>query len=48
MKVLLRLLCVVGVHWRGKKNLGMYSDAARCSICGCDAYGLFVVHEDKP
>lgn len=47
MRVVLWVLCRLGIHWRGRKNLGMYGDAARCSICGRDAYGLFVVKEEE-
>jgi len=44
---MLRILCFFGIHWRGVKNLGMYGDASRCSICGADRYGLFVINEEK-
>lgn len=43
-----RILCWVGIHWRGTKGLGMFGDANRCSLCGADAYGLVVIHEEKP
>lgn len=44
-RLLKRLLCVFGLHWEGQKSLGMYGDAARCSVCGMDAYGLKVLKE---
>lgn len=48
MKKILRwTLCLLGIHWTGKKGLGMYGDANRCNICDRDAYGLFVIKEDK-
>jgi len=40
-------LCPLGVHWKGVKNLGMYGDASRCSLCGTDRYGLIVIREAK-
>lgn len=43
----MRPLCAVGLHWRGVSGLGMYGDAARCSICGADSYHTVVLFEDK-
>ena len=42
-----RLLCLIGIHYEGLKNLGMYGDAAYCDLCGADAYGLKVLHQRK-
>jgi hypothetical protein len=47
-KLLKLSLCISSlgfVHYEGKKNLGMYGDAARCDTCKMDRYGLIVLHE---
>ena len=49
MKHLRWILCVLSfgtVHWSGQRRIGMYGDAARCSCCGADAYGLIVLFEE--
>lgn len=42
-----RVPCFFGVHLYGHKNLGMFGDAASCSVCGADRYGLFVINEEE-
>lgn len=46
-KILRWTLCLVGIHWRGKRGLGMYGDAAKCNICGADGYRLLVIKQEK-
>jgi hypothetical protein len=51
MQVLKRVakwaLCCVGYHWSGEADLGMYGDAARCDLCGRDAYGLYIRNKGR-
>lgn len=45
----MRVLCVFGIHWHGRKDGGGMGDANQCHVCGLDTYAtLFIVHrEDK-
>lgn len=43
----MRILCVFGIHWYGRKGLGMMGDACLCHVCGSDRYGpMFIVNEE--
>lgn len=49
-KILKRVLCaplcyLLGIHLEGHTGIGMWSDAAKCTICGQDRYDLIVLRD---
>lgn len=47
IELLAAISCLFGIHWSGRKGLGMWGDANRCRRCGAYAYGLLVIKEER-
>lgn len=47
----MRILCIFGIHWHGRKDGGGMGDAFQCHVCKRDDYapwGIIIHREDKP